>query len=76
MECSAKVSLQELLAIYLMTSEQRSKIAELPVLTLFDAHGAHRQQAWLLFLAVFQHSGISLKVRLLKATKNMYAMIR
>ena len=45
MECSAKVSLQELPAIYLMTSEQRSKIAELPVLTLFDAHGAHRKQA-------------------------------
>ena len=44
-ECRDKVSLQELPSIYLMTSEQRMKIADLPVVTLFDANGLHRQQA-------------------------------
>jgi hypothetical protein len=28
-----------------MTSEQRMKIADLPVVTLFDANGLHQQQA-------------------------------
>ena len=45
MDCRDKVSLQELPSIYLMTSEQRMKIADLPVVTLFDANGLHRQQA-------------------------------
>jgi hypothetical protein len=40
-----KVSLQELPSIYLMTSEQRMKIADLPVVTLLDANGFRRQQA-------------------------------
>jgi hypothetical protein len=44
-KCSEKVTLQQLPAIYLMTAEQRLKIAELPVVTLYDVNGGHRQQA-------------------------------
>jgi hypothetical protein len=45
MECREKVSLQQLPSVYLMTTEQRMKMADLPVVTLFDVNGLHRQQA-------------------------------